>query len=397
MISVMNKDFEFEKKSDDGLEESRAEEIDLEHAADSSSHDDQVSDSRVVKEARVSLMELDPGAPGSEFDAKMLGNGRSAEFRVFPSEEVGFLVSSDGEGGGPGMDMKFSSSLVDVKISKTDRFDGSVGHLDAQNDRKSNLSQYKFLMSEFDDYVANESSGAMVAAATSRAMSYGFEVGDMVWGKVKSHPWWPGHIFSDSLASPSVRRTRRDGYVLVAFFGDSSYGWFDPAELIPFEPNYYEKSRQTTSRTFLKAVEEAVDEASRRRGLGLACKCRNRYNFRQTNVPGYFAVDVPDFEVGGVYSWNQIRRARDSFKPSETLSFIKQLALTPRGGDHRSINFVNNKATVFGYRRAVYEEFDETYAQAFGPPSGPGRPPRSSVASLDQHREPARGTQLQDS
>ncbi|KAG7021097.1 hypothetical protein SDJN02_17785, partial [Cucurbita argyrosperma subsp. argyrosperma] len=390
MISVMNKDFEFEKKSDDGLEESRAEDIDLEHAADSSSHDDQVSDSRVVKEARVSLMELDPGARGSEFDAKMLGNGRSVEFRVFPSEEVGFLVSSDGEGGGPGMDMKFSSSLVDVKISKTDRFDGSVGHLDAQNDRKSNLSQYKFLMSEFDDYVANESSGAMVAAATSRAMSYGFEVGDMVWGKVKSHPWWPGHIFSDSLASPSVRRTRRDGYVLVAFFGDSSYGWFDPAELIPFEPNYYEKSRQTTSRTFLKAVEEAVDEASRRRGLGLACKCRNRYNFRQTNVPGYFAVDVPDFEVGGVYSWNQIRRARDSFKPSETLSFIKQLALTPRGGDHRSINFVNNKATVFGYRRAVYEEFDETYAQAFGPPSGPGRPPRSSVASLDQHREPAR-------
>ncbi|XP_038889423.1 uncharacterized protein LOC120079334 [Benincasa hispida] len=390
MISVMNKDFEFEKKPD-GLKESHADERVLNHAADSSNHDEKVSGSGVVNEVRVSLMELDPGAPGSEFDAKMLGNGRSAEFRVFPSEEVRFLVSSDSEGGGgPGMNMKFSNSLVDVKISKTDRFDGSVVHLDAQNDRKANLSQYKSLMSEFDDYVANESSGAMVAAATSRAMSYGFEVGDMVWGKVKSHPWWPGHIFNDALASPSVRRTRREGYVLVAFFGDSSYGWFDPAELIPFEPNYYEKSRQTTSRTFLKAVEEAVDEASRRRGLGLACKCRNRYNFRQTNVDGYFAVDVPDFEAGGIYSWNQIRRSRDSFKPGETLSFIKQLALTPRGGDHRSINFLNNKATVFAYRRSVYEEFDETYAQAFGVPSGPGRPPRNSVASLDQHRQPAR-------
>ncbi|KAE8651613.1 uncharacterized protein LOC101211600 [Cucumis sativus] len=390
MISVMNNDFEFEKKPD-ALEVSHAEDTVLDHADDSSNHNRKVSDSGVVNEARVSLMEMDPGAPGSEFDAKMLGNGRSAEFRVFPSEEVRFLVSSDGEGGGGAdMDLKFSDSLVDVKISKTDRFDGSVGDLDAENDRKGNLSQYKCLMSEFDDYVANESSGAMVAAATSRAMSYGFEVGDMVWGKVKSHPWWPGHIFNDALASPSVRRTRREGYVLVAFFGDSSYGWFDPAELIPFEPNYYEKSRQTTSRTFLKAVEEAVDEASRRRGLGLACKCRNRYNFRPTNVDGYFAVDVPDFEAGGIYSWNQIRRSRDSFKPGETLSFIKQLALTPRGGDHRSINFLNNKATVFAYRRLVYEEFDETYAQAFGVPSGPGRPPRNSVASLDQHRQPAR-------
>ena len=387
----MNKDFEFEEKPD-GLEESPAEVRVLEQVADSSNHDDKASDSGVVNEARVSLMELDPGAAGSEFDGKVLGNGRSAEFRGFPSEEVRFLVSSDSEGGGAGMDMKFSNSLVDVKISEADRFDGSVGHLDAMNDQKVDSSQYKSLMSEFDDYVANESSGAMVAAATTRAMSYGFEAGDLVWGKVKSHPWWPGHIFNEALVSPSVRRTRREGYVLVAFFGDSSYGWFDPAELIPFEPNYYEKSRQTTSRTFLKAVEEAVDEASRRRGLGLACKCRNRYNFRQTNVEGYFAVDVPDFEAGGVYSWNQIKRSRDSFKPGETLSFIKQLALTPRGGDHRSINFLHNKATVFCYRRAVYEEFDETYAQAFGVSSGPGRPPRSSVASLDQHRRTARGT-----
>ncbi|KAA3471252.1 T-complex protein 1 subunit gamma [Gossypium australe] len=33
---------------------------------------------------------------------------------------------------------------------------------------------------------------------------YGFEVGDMVWGKVKSHPWWPGHIFNEAFASSSV-------------------------------------------------------------------------------------------------------------------------------------------------------------------------------------------------
>ncbi|KAK9292651.1 hypothetical protein L1049_020628 [Liquidambar formosana] len=105
---------------------------------------------------------------------------------------------------------------------------------------------------------------------------------------------------------------------------------------------------------------------SRRRALGLACRCRNPYNFRPTGVQGYFAVDVGDYEPGGVYSAIQIRKSRDSFRPSETLDFIKQLALTPRDSDQKSIDWVKNKATVFAYRKAVFEEFDETYAQAFG-------------------------------
>ncbi|KAK9292610.1 hypothetical protein L1049_020585 [Liquidambar formosana] len=263
--------------------------------------------------------------------------------------------------------------------ASVDQFDAH-DHFDAWNDRtermisrsegqaeveKCGVSQYDSLLSKFDDYVANGMGGA-AGVGTSNASLYGFELGDMVWGKVKSHPWWPGHIFTEAFASSAVRRTRREGHILVAFFGDSSYGWFDPSELVPFDPNFAEKSRQTNSRNFIKAVEEAVDEMSRRRALGLACRCRNPYNFRPTGVQGYFAVDVGDYEPGGVYSAIQIRKSRDSFRPSETLDFIKQLALTPRDSDQKSIDWVKNKATVFAYRKAVFEEFDETYAQAFG-------------------------------
>ncbi|KAG6773189.1 hypothetical protein POTOM_020450 [Populus tomentosa] len=232
-----------------------------------------------------------------------------------------------------------------------------------QNNRLA-VGDCKSLWSEFDDFVANEKNEAM--EGTSRALSYGFEVGDMVWGKVKSHPWWPGHIFNEAFASSSVRRTRREGHVLVAFFGDSSYGWFDPAELIPFDANFAEKSQQTNSRTFIRAVEEATDEASRRSALGLACKCRNKYNIRPVNVAGYFAVDVPDYEPGGVYSVNQIMKARDGFKPGEALAFVKQLAAGPHGCDQDGLDFIKNKARVSAFRKAVFEEFDETYAQAFG-------------------------------
>jgi DNA (cytosine-5)-methyltransferase 3A len=215
----------------------------------------------------------------------------------------------------------------------------------------------------------------------------------MVWGKVKSHPWWPGHIFNEAFASSSVRRTRREGHVLVAFFGDSSYGWFDPAELIPFDANFAEKSQQTNSRTFIRAVEEATDEASRRSALGLACKCRNKYNIRPANVAGYFAVDVPDYEPGGVYSVNQIMKVRDGFKPGEALAFVKQLAAGPHGCDQDGLEFIKNKARVSAFRKAVFEEFDETYAQAFGVHNS--RPLNDTAKVSNQlAKEPARGIVL---
>lgn len=231
----------------------------------------------------------------------------------------------------------------------------------ASKEDKKQVPDYKSLISEFDDYVANEK----IRSGVSRSLRYGFEMGDMVWGKVKSHPWWPGRVLNEAFVSPSVRSMKKIGYVLVAFFGDNSYGWFDPCELIPFEPHVTEKSHQTNSSNFVKALEEAMEEACKRSALGLTCKCRNPHNFRDSNVQGYFVVDVPDYEVQAVYSSKQIKKARDSFSSAQTLLFVKQCALAPREFGSESIKFYQKKAAVYAFRRAVYEEFDETYEQAF--------------------------------
>ncbi|KAJ6762709.1 PWWP DOMAIN-CONTAINING PROTEIN [Salix purpurea] len=124
--------------------------------------------------------------------------------------------------------------------------------------------------------------------------------------------------------------------------GDYKSLWSEFDDFVASENNgaMAEKSQQTNSRTFIKAVEEATDEASRRCALGLACRCRNKYNFRPANVPGYFVVDVPDYEPGG-------------------------LAVGPNGSDQDSFEFIKNRARTFAFRKAVFEEFDETYAQAF--------------------------------
>ncbi|KAH0462833.1 hypothetical protein IEQ34_010408 [Dendrobium chrysotoxum] len=282
-------------------------------------------------------------------------SGVSSETRVsYRVDLAGKMPDLENRVSGKGEQMG-SGSLEEELMMKIDGSDEDIVYMDEEN-------RLSFL----------ESSGWM----------HVFRIGDMVWGKVKSHPWWPGHIFNEAFASPSVRRMGRDGLVLVAFFGDSSYGWFDPAELIPFEPHFSEKSRQTTSRSFVKAVEEAVDEASRRGALAVACCCRNQQNFRPTTVAGYFSVDVVGYEPGGIYSSRQIKKSRDSLVPAELLSFVQQLALTACGRDDNSIEWIQTIAKLLAYRKAVFEEFDETYAQAFG--VDPVRPSSKSMGAFDQ-------------
>ncbi|WOG84363.1 hypothetical protein DCAR_0103546 [Daucus carota subsp. sativus] len=289
------------------------------------------------------------------------------------------------------------SGLNEARVSEMGGFGGDLGgNVDAEVEESKVFGEGNGRGELSDGETEGLSSGKKGKNEKSKEVSRkGFEektgsfyeVGDLVWGKVKSHPWWPGQVYSEELASVAVRRSKTEGYVLVAFFGDCSYGWFDPSELVPFDSSYAEKAQQTSLRTFVKAVEEAVDEASRRRTLGLACRCRNAYNFRPTTVSGYLTVDVGDFENGAVYSVDQIRKSRDDFRPREMLNFVNQLALSSVNVEHEAIDFVKNKATALAYRKAVYEEFDETYAQAFG-----HEPERPSRKLLDVSQPPKLAT-----
>ncbi|KAJ3702018.1 hypothetical protein LUZ61_005723 [Rhynchospora tenuis] len=226
------------------------------------------------------------------------------------------------------------------------------------------------------DQEASQESETRLQTRPQGDWTHALQPGDMVWGKVKSHPWWPGHIFNESFAGGSVRKTRhtegrKPNSVLVAFFGDSSYGWFDPSELIPFSPHFSDLSTQANYKSFVNAVSEASDEVSRRGALAVTCKCRDDSNFAPTGVENYVFVDVPGFERGGIYSLGQIEEARKMFDPVNATRFVTDMALGPieaaaaySGED--AVTFMKLRAMMVGYRRAVFEENDETYAQAFG-------------------------------
>ena len=52
---------------------------------------------------------------------------------------------------------------------------------------------------------------------------------ELVWGKVRSHPWWPGQVFDAADASEIALQHRRAGAPLVAYFWDRTFAWSDPS------------------------------------------------------------------------------------------------------------------------------------------------------------------------
>ncbi|KAL4565854.1 hypothetical protein LXL04_029960 [Taraxacum kok-saghyz] len=123
---------------------------------------------------------------------------------------------------------------------------------------------------------------------------------------------------------------------------------------MPFESNYAEKSRQTNSKTFVKTVEEAMDEVSRRSALGLSCMCRSKQNFRKTDVEGYYAVDIADYEPGAVYSIDAIEKARAISIPLiPDLSFL-YLQVGTIGDAATAANFLREYGLIGGLAPAGF-------------------------------------------
>ena len=66
-----------------------------------------------------------------------------------------------------------------------------------------------------------------------------WNIGDVVWGHVSGHPWWPGMISSDpfsGLYTTTIMGTRRCRQYFVQYFGDEAErGWVRSASCMSFE------------------------------------------------------------------------------------------------------------------------------------------------------------------
>lgn len=160
-----------------------------------------------------------------------------------------------------------------------------------------------------------------------------YSVGDLVWGKIKSHPWWPGQIYDPSDASESAMKYNQKDRLLVAYFGDGSFAWCLPSQLIPFAHYFEDMSKQSASKTFVNAVQEAVDEIGRLVELEMTCPCipeesRNGLTRPQAMNAGIkTGVLVPDGEIGKLLSfrYDPVELLAAVANAAESVSFASML------------------------------------------------------------------------
>ncbi|TYJ37397.1 hypothetical protein E1A91_A05G372900v1 [Gossypium mustelinum] len=186
----------------------------------------------------------------------------------------------------------------------------------------------------------------------------GFSVSDLVWGKVKSHPWWPGQIFDPSDASKKAVKYQKKDSFLVAYFGDRTFAWNEPSVLKPFRTHFSQIVKQSNLESFENAVNCALEEVSRRVELGLACPC----------IPkdAYDRIKFQKVENTGVREESSLRDGVDvslsvsSFEPDKLIDYMKELAESPYSGGDR-IDLVIAKAQLLAfYRLKGYHQLPES-------------------------------------
>ncbi|KAL1553367.1 hypothetical protein AAHA92_14056 [Salvia divinorum] len=188
---------------------------------------------------------------------------------------------------------------------------------------------------------------------------HGFCVGDFVWGKIKSHPWWPGQVYDPKNASEFAMTRKQEGRLLVAFFGDNSCSWCSPSQLIPFVDNFSEMSKDSSSKSFLNAVQSATDEVGRLLELDMRCKCISEEKKDSlakpevTNAGSKAGVVMPEADV--------CRLSFPKYEPVDVLDKVRQLAKVVSVGNALDLAVLRSWLSVFycfkgGHMLSVYHE-----------------------------------------
>ncbi|KAG6410216.1 hypothetical protein SASPL_128269 [Salvia splendens] len=244
------------------------------------------------------------------------GSNQNNEIGENSLEETGGCISTG--------DKKLDGSGTDVMDVDGDGFEGGVDD-NKMNDLEMNNEQHEF------------------------------HVGDFVWGKIKSHPWWPGQVYDPKYASELAMARKQEGRLLVAFFGDNSCSWCSPSQLIPFVDNFSEMSKDSSSKSFLNAVQSATDEFGRLLELDLRCKCISDSLAKpEVTIAGSKAgVVLPEVDV--------CRLPFPKYEPADVLDKVKQLANVVSVGNALDLAVLRSWLSVFynykgGHMLSAYHE-----------------------------------------
>ncbi|XP_009618686.1 PWWP domain-containing protein 6 [Nicotiana tomentosiformis] len=183
----------------------------------------------------------------------------------------------------------------------------------------------------------------------ARSVKHVYTVGDFVWGKIKSHPWWPGRIYDASCASDFALKFSQTGRLLVAYFGDGSFSWCPPAQLVPFVDNFEKMSKQSASKSFLYAVEKALDEISVLVEFGMTCQCISEESRCGLSWP--LAVNAGIKKGVRLPEGETVRLLLSQYEPAGILKVLKHYART--NSNSNILEFAVLKSWLSAFYRAT--------------------------------------------
>ncbi|KAF3442092.1 hypothetical protein FNV43_RR16008 [Rhamnella rubrinervis] len=199
---------------------------------------------------------------------------------------------------------------------------------------------------DLNPYTDSNATGDINVGSAARKSE--FHVSDLVWGKIRSHPWWPGQIFDPSDSSVKAKKYFKKDTHLIAYFGDCTFAWNEASSIKPFLEHFSQMEKQSNTEDFHDAITCALDEVSRRVEFGLACPCLSE--------EVYAKLKTQIIVNSGICKESSRRDGGDSslsvasFKPVRLVEYIKELAQLPCGSGNR-LEFVVAKAQLLSFYR----------------------------------------------
>ncbi|XP_057447441.1 PWWP domain-containing protein 6-like [Lotus japonicus] len=292
------------------------------------------------------------GGGAEKLDSACVSGGRVAEAAVLTEDGLAEKLDSACASGGR---VAEASALTEDALAKVDGEDGREGKT-SEEGKKDEECDGKIVTVEVPIVETGEN---MDVAEDLSDEGYGFSVGDFVWGKIKSHPWWPGRIYDPFDASDAALKLQQKNRLLVAYFGDGTFAWCHPSQLKPFEENFIDMVKQSSSKAFVNAVQEAVSEVGRLLYVKMshslvAEKTKSELTPPLVNNFGIKkGVLVPD---GGIE-----RLSGFPIEPAELLSQVKHIAEIIATASILELEMLKARLSVFylsrgGFTLAAYED-----------------------------------------
>ncbi|KAI7748222.1 hypothetical protein M8C21_022011, partial [Ambrosia artemisiifolia] len=269
-------------------------------------------------------------------------------------------------------DRKFGANVVK---SRVERYVSELGNAPAIN-----------LVVDLNKWCMKQSSCNVAESSVKKASDVEviekegeYEFNDLVWGKVKNYPWWPGRIIDPSSATDeAMKHLKKDGF-LVAYFGDQTFAFNELHNIKHFRVNFCKLESQSSDEVFVRGVNHALCEAARRVEFGLACLCLSEevYDEVKSQIVVNSGIRKESSRIDGGDRFSTL----NTFNPAMAVDFLQDLAKDPLGMNRLGVSTVRGQLSAFnrwkGYNQLQVNQVLHVTNSALhskGKPKARGRP-----------------------